>query len=73
MRAIYKCRLCGEIYQAGPSVSVDVAARCMVEINARLVSTYPMVAPAMTNTHFCGGDRGGDMGLADFQGWQAEE
>lgn len=72
MRAVYKCRLCGEIYQAGPIVSVDIAARCMVELNAGLVCVQP-AAPTMTITHFCGGDRAGAMGLADFQGWQKEE
>ena len=72
MKAIYKCRLCGETFQAGGSVSEDVAARCMVELNAGLVSTAP-VSPTLTITHFCGRDRGGDMGLADFQGWQVEE
>lgn len=72
MKAIYKCRLCGETYHNGGYACKEVAARCMVELNVGLVSTAPM-APTMTETHHCGGDHAGSLGLADFQGWQAEE
>ena len=72
MKAIYKCRLCGEVYQNGVCGAKKLAERCMVELNARLVSTAPM-APAMTETHYCGGNHAGSLGLADFQGWQEEE
>lgn len=71
MKAIYKCRLCGETYHNGTNAGEKVAERCMLELNVGLVCTQPM-APTMTTTHHCGGDHDGSLGLADFQGWEAE-
>lgn len=72
MRAIYKCRLCGEVYHNGGYAGKEIAERLMVELNAGLVCTQPM-APTMTETHYCSGDHAGSLGIADFQGWQEEE
>lgn len=71
MKAIYKCRLCGAIYGNSIPINKTLAARSMVELNVGLVRTEPQ-APTMTETHLCGGDHAGSLGLADFQGWQAE-
>lgn len=72
MKAIYKCRLCGELYHNGAYAGENVAERCMFELNVGLVSLAPM-APRMTETHHCGGAHAGSLGLADFQGWEREE
>lgn len=69
-KAIYKCRLCGEVYESGATTGKEVAERCMVELNVGIRGTVPM-APTMTETHDCGGDHAGSLGLADFQGWEA--
>lgn len=71
MKAIYKCRLCGETYHNGGYAGKKVAERLMVELNVGLVSTEPM-APTKTETHACGGNHAGSLGLADFLGWQEE-
>ena len=72
MKAIYKCRLCGEIYHSGVHTDVKTAERCMLELNVGLVCLVPD-APKMTETHHCGGDHAGNLGLADFQGWEMED
>ena len=72
MRAVYKCRLCGETYTNGARTGVTIAESCMQYIHAGLVCTLPQ-APAKTETHHCGGPRAGCLGLADFQGWEPEE
>lgn len=69
-KAIYKCRLCGETYRSGTTTGRDIAHACMVELNLGLVGTVAL-APTMTETHNCGGDHAGSLGLADFQGWEA--
>jgi hypothetical protein len=71
-RAVYKCRLCGAAYQSNIVTGTDIAAMCMTELTAGIRGTIPG-APTMTETHHCGGDHAGDMGLADFQGWVKEE
>lgn len=72
MKAVYKCRLCGAIYSNDTyTAPKKLAAYCMVELNAGLVSTE-LMAPTMTETHDCGGDHAGSLGLADFLGWQEE-
>ena len=72
MRAVYKCRLCGAVYHNGAHAGKDIAIYCMAELAAGLVCTNPM-APAKTEMHQCGGPFEGSLGLADFQGWRAEE
>lgn len=69
---IYKCRLCGETYKTGITTGEKMAERCMIELVCGIRGTVAM-APSMTTTHYCGGDHAGSLGLADFQGWKAEE
>jgi hypothetical protein len=69
---MFKCRLCGEVFHNGAFAGEKIAERCMMELNVGLVSLAPM-APHMTETHNCGGAYAGTLGLADFQGWVAEE
>lgn len=71
-KAIYKCRLCGEVYENGVTTGTDLAMRTITELAIGLVCTLPM-APRMTEVHACGGEYAGSMGLADFQGWKAKE
>ena len=70
-RAVYKCRLCGEIYGAAQIAGEDIAAMCMTELVAGIRGTIPG-APTMTEAHRCGGAYEGALGLADFQGWEKE-
>lgn len=72
MKAVYKCRLCGEIFCHGYSYEEDVAQRCMVELNVGIQGTV-LMAPYITETHHCGGEHAGSLGMADFQGWKKEE
>lgn len=71
-RAIYKCRLCGEVYKADQVAGKDIAAMCMTELVASIRGSIPG-APTIIATHHCGGDHADAMGLADFQGWEKEE
>lgn len=71
-KAIYKCRLCGEVYTGIHMESGDVTHLCMTELVAGIRGTIPG-APTITDTHHCGGDHAGALGLADFQGWEKEE
>lgn len=71
-KAIYKCRLCGEVYHNGTETGEKVALRCITELAAGLCPCEAM-APQKTEVHHCGGDHAGSMGLADFQGWEKEE
>lgn len=73
MKAMYKCRLCGEVFcNSIHTGNKKLVHRLMVELNAGLVSTEPL-APQKTGIHHCGGDHAGSMGLADFQGLEKEE
>ena len=71
-KATYKCRLCGEVYQSGATTGKEMAERCMVELVCGIRGTVPL-APTMTETHGCGGNHAGSLGLADFQGWEMED
>ena len=73
MKAIYKCRMCGEVFCNGThTTNKKLVFRLMVEMTSGLVSTEPL-APPKTEIHHCGGAHAGSLGLADFQGWEAEE
>ena len=72
MKAIYKCRLCGETYRTGIDTDKEAAEHCMVELVVGVRGREPM-APGMTAVHHCGGDHAGSLGLADFQGWKKED
>ena len=69
MKAVYKCRLCGEVFTDGNSRSRKAARTCMVYLHAGVVGIEP-TAPSMTTTHTCGGSYFGSLGVADFQGWK---
>jgi hypothetical protein len=71
MKAVYKCRLCGETYTNGTHTGAKIAERCMIYMHVGLVDTQPQ-APTKTDTHRCGGSRAGCLGMADFQGWEKE-
>lgn len=68
--AVYKCRLCGETYTSWATGDKKVAEACMVELTMGIRGTVPLT-PTLTETHDCGGDHAGSLGLADFQGWEA--
>lgn len=70
LHAVYKCRLCDEIYSTAET-GEKMATRCMEMLHVGLLNPEPM-APTMTMTHRCGGDHAGSLGVADFLGWQAE-
>ncbi len=70
-KAVYKCRLCGRVYQNGTTTGEKMAWACMMEINVGITGTVAL-APTMTETHCCGGQYAGSFGLADFQGWECE-
>lgn len=70
-RAIYKCRMCGQVYPNGTETGKDMATRCMIEMVAGICGTVPL-APTHNEIHYCGGQFAGSIGLADFQGWKCE-
>jgi hypothetical protein len=65
LRAVYKCRLCGEKFTAGKTGLIVNAERCMEMLHVGLLNPEPM-APTMTTTHYCGRDYdpAGGLGLA---------
>lgn len=72
MKAMFKCRLCGQSFCNGTHTgNKSLVVRLMVEMTCGIVSTEPM-APMITEMHHCGGDHKGSLGLADFQGWEKE-
>lgn len=72
MKAIYKCRLCGQTYSSGAHTGPTKAAMCMAMLVAGLVNTEPM-APRLLDSHVCNLEYSGSIGLADFQGWKKED
>lgn len=72
LRAVYKCRLCDEIYRTAET-GEEMATRCMQMLHVGLLNPEPM-APTMTMTHNCRfAPYTGSLGLADFLGWQREQ
>lgn len=71
-KAIYKCRLCGGVYESGKPVHENAAEMAMLQFNIGITGLLPD-APRMTDTHLCGGQFAGSMGLAVFQGYKQEE
>lgn len=68
MRAIFKCRLCGEKY-TGCICGKNTAFEVMVN----LVSTYKGMipqAPNLVDLHSC---KNGSIGLSDFLGFENDE
>lgn len=72
-KAVYKCRLCGEIYRNGATAGEAIAEARMIELHLGICGTVPgSMALSMTETHHCGGPHAGSLGMADFQGWEME-
>lgn len=66
-KAIYKCRLCGEVFHT-ITASEELAQDTMEEFTNAYHGTAPIPCWP-TETHRCGGNHAGSMGLADFLGW----
>lgn len=69
-KAIYKCRLCGEVFTAGGTTEKKTAQHTLVAVCMGYIHPDPL-APGRLDVHDCKGDRAGSLGLADFQGWEA--
>lgn len=69
-KTIYKCRLCGERYATGKPVKCETAIAATSCLVLNIKGVVPET-PTLTDTHICGGDHTGSIGLADFQGWEA--
>lgn len=62
-KAIYKCRLCGELF-------------CCTTTKKREVATQFIMNMCFNETkkpHYCSNTETGDIGIADFQGWKEME
>lgn len=70
-KAVYKCRLCGQVYQNGATTGEAMATAHMAELSVGLCGTVPM-APRKIEPHYCGGKYTGSLGVADFCGWEME-
>lgn len=66
MKATYRCRLCGKVYQNGITAAKEMVELTMGLTPAGTMGTLPDFPP-MTEPHRCGG---GGLGVADFQGWE---
>ena len=69
-KAMYKCRLCGKVYEGGA-----VTGRRGTALNNMfhlVVRGEPLEsqAPSLQTVHFCDSFENGDMGVADFIGWR---
>lgn len=68
-KAFHKCRLCGKVYFSGEVTgNRDIVTQAMTEMIVD-VHTIPQ-APTLIATHIC---ENGNIGCADFVGWQREE
>lgn len=69
-KAMFKCRLCGKIYEDGTATgNKDVAYKAMVHLTCTGKPSEPQ-APLLLEPHFCKGYEHGEMGVADFIGWK---
>lgn len=67
-RTIFKCRLCGEIYEGGCTGSQSVAMQAITLACLGILS-QPQ-APTLIEPYSC---KNGDFGVADFQGFRKVE
>ncbi len=65
-RTIFKCRLCGEIYEGGCTGSKNIALQTVTLACLGLPAPEPQ-APTMTEVHSCQDE---SFGMADFQGFR---
>ena len=68
MKAVYKCRLCGEKFTDGHCDFITACQNVTELVHGCLSSTVPDVQ--MYQGHECAS---GDLGLGDFQGWSKED
>ena len=66
-RAIFKCRLCGEIYESGCTGCKDIALQSVVSVCLPNANPPCPQSPSITEPHSCK-DR--SIGVADFQGFR---
>lgn len=64
-RAIYKCRLCGEVYESGCAGGRKIAMQAAIS-SCLCFQSFPQ-QPSMNEVHYC---KNGDFGVADFQGFR---
>lgn len=65
-REIFKCRLCGETYEAGCTGSEDIAFQSVLALSIGIKRPCPQ-SPQIISVHCC---NGGSFGIADFQGFR---
>lgn len=68
-KAIFKCRLCGEIYKSQIAGRV-IAVQSVISACNNNIEPISSTAPSITEPHFCKDD---SIGVADFQGFRREE
>lgn len=68
-RTIFKCRLCGEVYEGGCTGSERIAQQCVTLTCLGLPAPDPQ-APGITEVHCC---KDGSFGVSDFQGFRKAE
>ena len=71
-KAMYKCRLCGKVYEDGTVAGKrNVAVK---EISLLLFGSKigKPISLSMQTLHFCDSYNKGDIGVADFIGWKEE-
>lgn len=63
-RSIYKCRLCGKVYESGCTGSNKTAMKAAAStcVGSQSFTQQPL----MNEVHCC---KNGDIGIADFQGF----
>lgn len=70
-KAIYKCRLCGEVYTSlimnGKGAVIASAYRSLESLRGTLPAGVPFVA--MNDLHICNDC---SVGISDFAGWKHE-
>lgn len=66
-RSIFKCRLCGKQYESGGMCNnLDLVVNETIRRCIGIACKEPQT-PSMTEVHLCGN---GNIGIADFQGWE---
>jgi hypothetical protein len=63
--AIFKCRLCGEVYKSGCTAGKEVAMNAAIGASQGI--PLVMQQPSLTEVHFCTDE---SWGIADFQGFR---
>lgn len=66
-KAIYKCRMCGARYAVHSGIDQDKAVEITAMLAAGVVCQVPARLPHRCDPELC------RMGLADFQGWEADK